>query len=261
MLKKLLFLFLIGFVSGLSAQEIKSPYKNKKIAVSNDTIKIDSVSINKSFFKLQDALGNAIDTTFYKIDFQKSILVFRNNFKAEDSLSIRYFAYPEYLTKEYSIYDDSRVVSNNADQGNLYKVSRDPISTFKPFDGLNTSGSITRGITVGNNQNSVVNSNLDLQITGKISDKVSLRASIQDSNIPLQEGGYSQKLDEFDQIFIELFAEKWNIRAGDLFLENRQSRFLNSKKRSETLLIRLFTKLISKKVFWFFEIILKLKIL
>ncbi|MFC6097130.1 hypothetical protein ACFPVY_10790 [Flavobacterium qiangtangense] len=235
MLKKLLFLFLIGFVSGLSAQEIKSPYKNKRIAVSNDTIKIDSVSINKSFFKLQDALGNAIDTTFYKIDFQKSILVFRNNFKAEDSLSIRYFAYPEYLTKEYSIYDDSRVVSNNADQGNLYKVSRDPISTFKPFDGLNTSGSITRGITVGNNQNSVVNSNLDLQITGKISDKVSLRASIQDSNIPLQEGGYSQKLDEFDQIFIELFAEKWNIRAGDLFLENRQSRFLNFNKKVQGL--------------------------
>jgi len=235
MLKKLLFLFLIGFVSGLSAQEIKSPYKNKKIAVSNDTIKIDSVSINKSFFKLQDALGNDIDTTFYKVDFQKSILVFRSNFKAEDSLSIRYFAYPEYLTKEYSIYDDSRVVSNNADQGNLYKVSRDPISTFKPFDGLNTSGSITRGITVGNNQNSVVNSNLDLQITGKISDKVSLRASIQDSNIPLQEGGYSQKLDEFDQIFIELFAEKWNIRAGDLFLENRQSRFLNFNKKVQGL--------------------------
>lgn len=234
MLKKLLFLFLIGFVSGLSAQEIKSPYKNKKIAVSNDTIKIDSVSINKSFFKLQDVLGNDIDTTFYKIDFQKSILVFRNNFKADDSLSVRYFAYPEYLTKEYSIYDDSRVVSNN-DQGNLYKVSRDPISTFKPFDGLNTSGSITRGITVGNNQNSVVNSNLDLQITGKISDKVSLRASIQDSNIPLQEGGYSQKLDEFDQIFIELFAEKWNIRAGDLFLENRQSRFLNFNKKVQGL--------------------------
>ena len=235
MFKKLLFLFLIGFVSGLSAQEIKSPYKNKKIAVSRDTIQLDSVSINKSFFRLQDALGNDIDTTFYKVDFQKSLLIFKNNFKTEDSLNVRYFSYPEYLTKEYSIYDDSRVVSNESGTGNLYKVSRDPISTFKPFDGLNTSGSITRGITIGNNQNSVVNSNLDLQITGKISDKVSLRASIQDSNIPLQEGGYSQKLDEFDQIFIELFAEKWNIRAGDLFLENRQSRFLNFNKKVQGL--------------------------
>lgn len=235
MLKKLLFLFLIGFVSGLSAQEIKTPYKNRKITASKDTIQIDSVSISSSFFKLQDKLGNDIDTTFYKVDFQKSVLVFKNNFQSEDTLTLRYFSYPEYLTKKYSIYDDSRVVSNEAGKGNLYKVSRDPINTFKPFDGLNTSGSITRGITIGNNQNSVVNSNLDLQITGKISDKVSLRASIQDSNIPLQEGGYSQKLDEFDQIFIELFSDKWSIRAGDLFLENRQSRFLNFNKKVQGL--------------------------
>lgn len=202
---------------------------------SNDTIRIDSVSISSSFFKLQDKLGNDIDTTYYKVDFQKSILVFKNDFKSEDTLTLRYFSYPEYLTRKYSIYDDSRVVSNESGKGNLYKVSRDPISTFKPFDGLNTSGSITRGITIGNNQNAVVNSNLDLQITGKISDKVSLRASIQDSNIPLQEGGYSQKLDEFDQIFIELFSDKWNIRAGDLFLENRQSRFLNFNKKVQGL--------------------------
>lgn len=235
MLKKLLFLVLTGFVSGLSAQEVKSPYKNRKITASKDTIRIDSVSISSSFFKLQDREGNDIDTTYYKVDFQKSILVFKNDFKSEDTLTLRYFSYPEYLTRKYSIYDDSRVVSNEAGKGNLYKVSRDPISTFKPFDGLNTSGSITRGITIGNNQNSVVNSNLDLQITGKISDKVSLRASIQDSNIPLQEGGYSQKLDEFDQIFIELFSDKWNIRAGDLFLENRQSRFLNFNKKVQGL--------------------------
>lgn len=235
MLKKLLFLVLTGFVSGLSAQEVKSPYKNRKITASKDTIRIDSVSISSSFFKLQDREGNDIDTTYYKVDFQKSILVFKNDFKSEDTLTLRYFSYPEYLTRKYSIYDDSRVVSNEAGKGSLYKVSRDPISTFKPFDGLNTSGSITRGITIGNNQNSVVNSNLDLQITGKISDKVSLRASIQDSNIPLQEGGYSQKLDEFDQIFIELFSDKWNIRAGDLFLENRQSRFLNFNKKVQGL--------------------------
>ncbi|MNK67486.1 hypothetical protein D3C87_868230 [compost metagenome] len=127
------------------------------------------------------------------------------------------------------------MVSNGAGTENLYKVTRDPLNTFKPFDGLTTSGSITRGITVGNNQSAVLNSNLDLQITGKLSDKVSLRASIQDTNIPLQEGGYSQKLDEFDQIFIEMYAEKWSIRAGDLFLENRQSRFLNFNKKVQGL--------------------------
>ena len=234
MFKKLLFWIVIGFVSGLQAQEIDTPYKTRKFVATRDTIYVDSVSVNSAFFKLLDANAQPIDSSSYKMDFQKGILVFKENYNfTPDTLTIRFLKFPKYLTKTYSIYDDSRVVDNSG--RNLYKVSNDPMKRFVPFEGLNTSGSITRGITIGNNQNAVVNSNLDLQITGKISDKVSLRASIQDSNIPLQDGGYSQKLDEFDQIFIELFSDKWNIRAGDLFLENRKSRFLNFNKKVQGL--------------------------
>ena len=193
-------MLLLGF-SGLSAQEIKSLYQTKKVAVSSDTISIEKVSISPSFFKLLTHEGKEIDTTFYKVDFKTGKLFFKNGFTSTDSLTIRYFKYPEHLTKTYSIYDQDKVVPNEA--GNLYRIDRS-IKKFVPFEGLNTSGSITRGVTIGNNQNASVTSNLDLQITGKISDKVSIRASIQDSNIPLQDNGYSQKLDEFDQIFIEL---------------------------------------------------------
>lgn len=232
MLKNWFLGVLLCCVSALYGQEITTPYKNKKITVSQDTIRIDSVSINKAFFKLKDKLGNDVDTSYYKVDFTKSTLLFKNGYATADTLTLHYLSFPDYLTKKYSIYDDTRVVANDAmGTEGLYKVSRNPLNSFQPFEGLNTSGSISRGITVGNNQNAVVNSNLDLQITGKLSDKVSLRASIQDTNIPLQEGGYSQKLDEFDQIFIELFSHNWSIRAGDLFLENRQSRFLNFNKK------------------------------
>jgi len=232
MLKKLfLLLVLLGF-SGLSAQEIKSLYQTKKVAFTTDTIYLEKVSISPSFFKLLKADGTLVDSTFYKVNFKAGNLIFKNGFTSSDSITVRYFNYPNHLTKTYSIYDQDKVVSNEV--GNLYKVNHS-VKKFVPFDGLNTSGSITRGVTIGNNQNASVTSNLDLQITGKISDKVSLRASIQDSNIPLQEGGYSQKLDEFDQIFIELFTDKWSIRAGDLFLENRQSRFLNFNKKVQGL--------------------------
>jgi len=232
MLKKL-FLWTVLFYSlGLHAQEIETPYKSRKIVASRDTIRIDSVSVNPEFFKLLNANAEPIDTSFYRMDFKKGYLVFKENYTlTPDTLTVRFLKFPKHLTKKYSIYDDARVVEN----GTMYRVSQDPIKKFTPFEGLNTSGSITRGVTVGNNQNAVVNSNLDLQITGKISDKVSLRASIQDSNIPLQDSGYSQKLDEFDQIFIELFTDKWSIRAGDLFLENRKSRFLNFNKKVQGL--------------------------
>jgi len=235
MLKRIFFWVVISFVSGLQAQEIITPYKSKKIVATRDTIIIDSVSVNPEFFKLLNARSEPIDTAFFKMNFAKGTLIFRGNYTlTTDTLTVRFLKFPKHLTKKYSIYDDRRVVDESG-QASLYKLSADPAKKFTPFEGLNTSGSITRGVTIGNNQNAVVNSNLDLQITGKISDRVSLRASIQDSNIPLQEGGYSQKLDEFDQIFIELFSDKWSIRAGDLFLENRKSRFLNFNKKVQGL--------------------------
>jgi hypothetical protein len=233
MFKKVFFLWIVCYFSGLYAQEINTLYKNKKIAISRDTILIDSVAINGSFFELLDKNKTVIDTAFYKINFQKSELIFKENANTfGDSITVKYLKFPDFLTREYRVYDKNRVVSNS--NGALYSIDPNK-NTFKPFDGLNTTGSITRGISVGNNQNSVVNSALDLQVTGKISDKISLRASIQDTNIPLQSGGYSQKLDEFDQVFIELFSDKWNIRAGDLFLENRQAQFLNFNKKVQGL--------------------------
>ena len=50
-----------------------------------------------------------------------------------------------------------------------------------------------------------------------------IKASIQDSNIPLQNNGYSQQIDEFDQIFIEISSEKWNIRGGDIDLRENET--------------------------------------
>ncbi|MBF6608165.1 MAG: hypothetical protein ITG00_05460 [Flavobacterium sp.] len=236
MLKKLFCWVVFGCFASLQAQEIGTPYKNRQIVASRDTIQLDSVSISPSFFKLLDRNGQALDTTFYKVDYSRGTLLIGENAPfLNDTLSVRYLKLPEYLTKTYSIYDQSSVVSNDALSGQLYQVQSATRKPFIPFDGLNTAGSITRGVTIGNNQNTVVNSALDLQITGKISEKVGIRASIQDTNVPLQEGGYSQKLDEFDQIFIELFSDKWNIRAGDLFLENRSSRFLNFSKKVQGL--------------------------
>ena len=233
MFQRFLYFFLGLSFLGMMAQKTQTLYSTKKIQFTNDTIVFETTSINPAFFKIKDVKNNEIDAMLYQINFQKSKLIFKSNFTTSDSISIEYLKFPDFLTKTYSKYDAARVVSNEA--GSLYVIKPDNVKTVKPFDGLTTSGSITRGVTVGNNQNSTLNSNLDLQITGKISNKVSLRASIQDSNIPLQNGGYSQRLDEFDQIFIELFSDNWNIRAGDLFLENRKSQFLNFNKKVQGL--------------------------
>ena len=236
MLKKVLLLAMIIYFSGLQAQENKSLYKIKKIPVSRDSIRLENESLNSSFFKLLDANGTIIDPSLYQIDFQKGTFILNESVPlASDSITVQYLRFPDFLTKKYQTYDSSRIVSNDINTEKLYKIDAVPTQKKIPFDGLSTSGSITRGVTVGNNQNTVLNSNLDLQITGKLSEKVSLRASLQDSNIPLQDGGYSQKLDQFDNVFMELFSDKWNLRAGDVFLENHKTQFLNFNKKVQGL--------------------------
>ena len=235
MVNKKLLLILILFCSSFAfAQETNLLYVSEKVSVTNDTISLQNKNLNPAFFEIKDSQGNIIPNEKYQVDFENGKLFFIDtdiDIEIDIDIEVEYLKLPDFLTKEYSIYDEKRVVSNDEYEGMLYSLDVGSQKRFVPFEGLNTSGSISRGVTVGNNQNAVTNSSLDLQITGKLSDNVSIRASIQDSNIPIQEGGYSQRLDEFDQIFIELFSDNWNIRAGDLFLENRQSRFLNFNKK------------------------------
>ena len=235
-----LFTTVLVFLFGccLYAQDQTSNYRSKKVAV-KDSLKIDSVSINNSWFLLKRKNNSVIDTSYYNIDFKRALLTFKKPIET-DSLIIDYLRFPDFLTKTYKQLDESIIVDNTDDLNKLYKLSQPSEQrNFIPFDGLTTSGSISRGVTVGNNQNSVLNSELDLQITGKLNDKVSLRASIQDANIPLQESGYSQRLDEFDQVFIELFSKDWNIRAGDIDLQDTNSYFSRFTKRVQGLSVNL----------------------
>ncbi|WP_282123223.1 hypothetical protein [Algibacter mikhailovii] len=227
-----IFLFLISYY-GFSQRQT-SNYRTKKVAV-KDSIQIDNVSINSSAFVLRRKDNSIIDSTYYHVDFSKAILTLKKPVQT-DSLIIHYLKYPYFLTKTYQQLNEDIIVESNDNMQTLYKLKQpNSDKKFIPFDGLTTSGSISRGVTVGNNQNSVLNSELDLQITGKLDNKVSLRASIQDANIPLQESGYSQRLDEFDQVFIELFSDRWNVRAGDIDLVNTNSYFSNFSKRVQGL--------------------------
>ena len=224
--------FLLSFCA--LAQETTTNYRAKKVVV-RDSVKIDTVSINSSWFFLRKTNQTLIDTSYYKVDFAKALLTFKKPVEV-DSVEISYLRYPDFLTRKYAQLDEKIIVENTDNLQRLYKLNQSNIQReYTPFGGLSTSGSISRGVTLGNNQNSVLNSELDLQISGKLSDKVTLRASIQDANIPLQESGYSQRLDEFDQVFIELFSEDWNIRAGDIDLMNANSYFANFTKRVQGL--------------------------
>ena len=226
-------LFLLSFTLS-SSQQSSSLYKLKTLRVS-DTIQVDSVSINPSSFYITNLKNERIPASLYVVDFQKASLSFINP-TDHKAVRVHYLNYPAFITNTYQEIEESVIVNRTGNLERLYKLSEPSESlTVSPFDGLMSSGSLSRGVTIGNNQNSVLNSELDLQISGKLNDKVTLRASIQDSNIPLQENGYSQRLDEFDQVFIEVFSDKWRVRAGDIDLKNTDSYYAEFSKRVQGL--------------------------
>ncbi|WP_400193881.1 hypothetical protein [Hymenobacter sp. B81] len=96
--------------------------------------------------------------------------------------------------------------------------------------GINKTGNLTRGISFGNAQNVFVNSALNLQLEGKLTEQISLTANISDQNVPFQPEGNTQQLQEFDRIFITLAHPNWTLTAGDVVLRNKPDYFLRFYK-------------------------------
>lgn len=181
------------------------------------------------YINTYNTFGKSILNTLNDVD---SLVEIKNK-HIKDSIS-----YPFFLTKKYKFLNNNLVVENTNNIDKLYKLSKSNIiKKDNPFEGINTKGSISRGVNLGNNKNTVLNSELDLQLYGRLNEKVEISASIQDANIPVNENGYSQRLDEFDQIFIELKSENWKIRAGDIDINNSVSYFGNFTKKIQGLLV------------------------
>jgi len=224
--------FLITIVAQAQIDSLR--YQTKKLAIT-DTISFHQVSTNPYFLKLKLKNGQAIDSTTYRVDFGYSKIylkdVFYQKYKLADSLQVHYYTYPEFLTKTYYGLDTVLIVSNSTKSRPVSFEPQKRQTTSTPFEGLETQGNLIRGVTVGNNQDAVLNSVLDLKIEGKLSPKVTLRARINDTNIPIQENGYSQDLKDLDRVYIEMEGPKWTIKAGDVFLQNNNTHFMNFNKK------------------------------
>lgn len=223
-----LLLFFVGFFA--NGQTISSDFRSKKFFITQDSIKFDSVPINPQNFKVLTSQQRILYPTEYQILYNDAILII--NSKKYQEITIEYFRFPDFITKTYSPFDKRLIIPNESNTGELYSFTTNKeAADLKLFDGLKTSGFINRGITSGNNQSTVTNSSMDLNIEGKLSSKVSIRANIFDTNIPLQENGYSQSITDFDRIFIEIYSEDWRVKAGDVSLKNDKSYFLAFEKQ------------------------------
>jgi hypothetical protein len=153
-----------------------------------------------------------------------------------DSLTVSYRVLPMNLGKSYFKRDTTLLYSQDKGERDQFLVTNN-YSIADAFGGssLTKKGSISRGVTFGNNQDFGVNSSLNLELAGDVTNNLKLVASVSDDNLPIQPNGNTNKLQEFDQVFIKLYNQRFALTAGDFWLYKPKGYFLTYRKRAQGL--------------------------
>ncbi len=202
----------------------------KKIAV-KDSVTLDSLSIIPNTFKIVNG-AFFVSQADYQINFASTLLVWKTK-PNTDSVTVQYQTFPLLFSKK-QFNKDPKIIEEVVVGKNpfIYTAKKEENSIFN-FEGFNKSGSISRGIGFGNNQDLAVNSNLVLQLSGKLNNEIEILAAISDDNIPIQPEGNTQQINDFDKVFIQLKRKGTTLIAGDYELRRPDSYFTNYYKRTQ----------------------------
>ncbi len=224
-------------------------HRTAKIAITSDTLKIDTLSLVPNSWKIYRQ-GKILPDSLYTIDWVKSLLILHptpqpiNPFSvipAKAGTDTRH-PIPDTLLLSYEVYPFSL---NKTYQHKSPDFNRINPPIYKPVAGLLTgeqndrlgegslrsSGSLSRGVAMGNTRNASLTSNLNLQLEGKLNKDYRIEATLTDANMPIQPDGNTQQIQEFDRVFMRIYSQKNEILAGDFDLRPATGYFLQMNKR------------------------------
>jgi len=205
------------------------PGSNLRVRVlpaGTDSVRLDTLSLVPGTLAVE-----AVADSAWWIDEINAVLHWRVQPPA-DSIRVRYRVFPYRLNAvtQRLQYDSVRNFSYLRPFRFNEGPETDNRSLFN-FGNLQYNGSFGRGISFGNTQDAIVNSNFNLQLSGMLADSIELSAAITDSNIPIQPDGSTQQLNEFDQVFLQFKKRNWQLNLGDIDLRQNSLYFLNFYKR------------------------------
>lgn len=208
--------------------------------IRNKEYKLDSLSVMLKTVEVFSQ-NKRLDTSQFKIYPFHSEIVFNDNY---DSIRVWFRVYKLKIPTSYFTLDSSALAIDPKLELNPFRLVGDPNRKSEvPWNsgGLNKSGVLSRGISFGNNQDMTLNSNMNIQLNGTLSNDIKVRASISDESVPFQPEGNTQKLQEFDNVFIELSKDGHKLIAGDFVMNEFSQELLSFNKKAQGLSYQLDT--------------------
>jgi len=215
----------------MDAQILNSNLRVKTFSTEIDTIYIDTINMvpGSVSIKFLDSVS-----PLYYLDYNNAMIVFLDKNKAK-TFEITYRVF-NFDTKKTYVNKSRKIIEPafNPNPRYLYNFNESNESNKSLFsNGLNVSGNISRGVSAGNNQDLVVNSNLNLQMNGSLGKGFKILAAISDENNPIQPQGNTQQIQDFDKVFISIYKDSNYLTVGDFLMENApQSYFMKYYKKS-----------------------------
>jgi hypothetical protein len=209
-----------------------SNIRHRKIKLASDTTILDSLLIVPGSVHVV-----GYKTTAYKIIAGKSAIIWLTAPIPSDTIGIWYRVYPSNLSRVYKN-KSADLIDAELKENPFAYIPKDERRYDNQADDIRTMGNISRGIGFGNRQDVVVNSNLNLRLSGKIQDDVEIIAAISDENNPIQPEGNTQQIQEFDRIYIQIKKDSTLLTAGDFqMVTPNRSYFMKYNKKSRGLQI------------------------
>lgn len=208
---------------------VASPVSNlrqKKMPVKAEGLQLDTLSIVPNTLIISNVLPSA-----YRLDFAQARLFWIER-PALDSVEISYRVFPFKLDAVAQRMSFDSVMNNFYVKPFEFNsgLTSEQRGIFD-FGKLKAEGSFGRQIGFGNSQDAVLNSSLNLQLSGMLGDSIEVQAAITDNNIPIQPDGTTQQLNEFDQVYLQFKKRGWQLNLGDIDIRQNQSYFLTFYKR------------------------------